>query len=217
MKVAVDADIDKRDPRLCIAHNRAGALCNKFARRGQRVCRHHGGSSPQALTKAATAVELAELRLRNIAPRAVDVLESLVTSGTSEQVRLQAANSLVDRSVGKATEKIQVAAAITVTRPWQMTLLTALVRPGVIRRLSFVLAVFLAQGACGGDGFGSVTAPSPIGVQTPVVTQTQTWTLAGQVRSLQTKRVVSNAVYSPWMRVLHSAGGPTVLNQPELS
>ena len=86
--------------------------------RGQRVCRNHGGSSPQATAKAAAAVELAELRLRNLAPRAVAELESLVTGAESEQVRLQAANSLVDRSVGKAKERIQVAAAITVVRPW---------------------------------------------------------------------------------------------------
>jgi hypothetical protein len=110
--------IDQRDPRLCIGHNRAGTLCNKYAMRGQNVCRNHGGSSPQALAKAQAAVELAELRLRNLAPRAVAELESLVTGAESEQVRLQAANSLVDRSVGKPTEKIQVAAAITVVRPW---------------------------------------------------------------------------------------------------
>jgi hypothetical protein len=111
-------DIDQRDPRLCIAHNRQGQLCSKHAMRGQNVCRNHGGSSPQALAKAAAAVELAELRLRNLAPRAVAELEALVTGADSEQVRLQAANSLVDRSVGRATERIQVAAAITVRRPW---------------------------------------------------------------------------------------------------
>ena len=82
------------------------------------VCRNHGVSSPQALAKAAAAVELAELRLRNLAPRAVAGLEALVTGADSEQVRLQAANSLVDRSVGRAAERIQVAAAITVRRPW---------------------------------------------------------------------------------------------------
>jgi hypothetical protein len=37
---------------------------------------------------------------------------------TVEQVRLQAANSLVDRAVGKGIERIQVAAAITVKKPW---------------------------------------------------------------------------------------------------
>jgi hypothetical protein len=63
-------------------------------------------------------VELAELRIRGLAPRAVDTLEELVTNAESEAVRLAAANSLVDRSVGRATEKVQVAAAITVKRPW---------------------------------------------------------------------------------------------------
>ncbi len=97
-------DIDQRDARLCIGHNRSGRLCNKFAMRGQRVCKNHGGKAPQALARAAEAVQLAELRLRNLAPRAVAELEALVTGADSEQVRLQAANSLVDRSVGRATD-----------------------------------------------------------------------------------------------------------------
>jgi hypothetical protein len=111
-------DIDQRDPRLCIGHNRQGQLCRKYAMKGQNVCRNHGGSSPQALAKAQAAVELAELRLRNLAPRAVAELESLVTGAESEQVRLQAANSLVDRSVGKPKERVDVAAQIVVHRPW---------------------------------------------------------------------------------------------------
>ena len=92
-----------------------------------------GVSHAGARAKAAAMVELAELRLRNLAPRAVSELESLVTSrmpqllstlrlfgrnATSEAVRLAAARDLVDRSVGRATERIQVAAAITVRRPW---------------------------------------------------------------------------------------------------
>ena len=85
---------------------------------GQTTCMMHGGKSKQALAKAAEAVELAELRLRGLAPRAVAELEALVTGADSEQVRLQAANSLVDRAVGRATERIHVAAAITVKRPW---------------------------------------------------------------------------------------------------
>ena len=63
-------------------------------------------------------IEIAEMRLRGLAPVAVATLEDLVTNATSEAVRLGAANSLVDRSVGRATERIQVAAAITVKRPW---------------------------------------------------------------------------------------------------
>ena len=45
-------------------------------------------------------------------------LEALVTNATSEQVRLGVANSLVDRSLGRATERIQLAAAVVVKRPW---------------------------------------------------------------------------------------------------
>ena len=86
--------------------------------KGQAVCMVHGGKAPQALAKAERMVELAEMRLRGLAPVAVATLEDLVTNATSEAVRLGAANSLVDRSVGRATERIQVAAAITVKRPW---------------------------------------------------------------------------------------------------
>ena len=113
-----ETSIARRDPRRCTATNRAGAPCGKFSMRGGTVCAMHGGRSPQALARAAEAVALAELRLRNLAPRAVSELESLVTGASSEQVRLQAANSLVDRSVGRATERIQVAAQVVVKRPW---------------------------------------------------------------------------------------------------
>ncbi len=63
-------------------------------------------------------VELAQLRLRNLAPTAVSQLERLCTTATSEAVRLGASNSLVDRSVGKPSERIQVAVQIVVKRPW---------------------------------------------------------------------------------------------------
>ena len=108
-----------RDPRKCSARSkRSGKPCERWSMVGQRVCMIHGGKSKQALDKAQQMVELAELKLRGLAPVAVSQLEDLVTNATSEAVRLGAANSLVDRSVGRATERIQVAAAITVKRPW---------------------------------------------------------------------------------------------------
>ena len=76
-----------------------------------------GVSHAGARAKAAAMVELTELRLRNLEPRAVDVLERLLTA-ESESVALGAANSLVDRSCGKARERVEVAASITVTRPF---------------------------------------------------------------------------------------------------
>ena len=112
-----ETSVERRDPRLCSAHNREGQPCRKYSMRGMTVCRNHGGASPQAMAKAAEMVELAELRLRGLAPRAVDVLERLLTA-ESESVALGAANSLVDRSCGKASERVEVAASITVTRPW---------------------------------------------------------------------------------------------------
>ena len=115
---ATETSVERRDPRLCSAHNRAGAPCGKFSMRGQTVCRNHGGASPQAIAKAEHMIELAELHSRNLGPRAVAELENLVTSATSEAVRLGAANSLVDRAVGKATERIHVAASIVVKKPW---------------------------------------------------------------------------------------------------
>jgi hypothetical protein len=86
--------------------------------RGQNVCKNHGGGSPQALARAEEMVQLAELRIRGLAPRAVGELENLLTNADSEAVRLGAALDLVDRSVGKAVERVHVAAAITVKRPW---------------------------------------------------------------------------------------------------
>ena len=50
--------------------------------------------------------------------QAVATLEELVTSASSEAVRLAAARDLVDRSIGKAVERVQVAASIVVKRPW---------------------------------------------------------------------------------------------------
>ena len=67
--------------------------------------------------KAEAALELAELRLRRLAGPAVATLERLLLAD-SEAVQLGAANSLVDRGIGQATEKIQVAAHVTVRKPW---------------------------------------------------------------------------------------------------
>ena len=86
--------------------------------RGQTVCRAHGGVSPQAKTKAEEMIEIAELCLRGLAPVAVAELENLVTNASSEAVRLGAALNLVDRSVGRATERVAVQANVVVRKPW---------------------------------------------------------------------------------------------------
>jgi len=112
-----ETSLARRDPRKCTATNREGQPCRKFPMRGGRVCRAHGGAAPQTKAKAAAMVELAELRLRNLAPKAVDVLERLLTA-ESEAVALGAARDVTDRAVGKAKERIDVAAQVIVHRPW---------------------------------------------------------------------------------------------------
>ena len=86
--------------------------------KGQGVCRSHGGGAPQARAKAEKALALAEARLRGLAGPAVATLEDLVTNASSEAVRLGAARDLADRALGKAVERVQVAAKIEVIRPW---------------------------------------------------------------------------------------------------
>ena len=108
-----------RHPRKCKARSsRTKELCERWAMKGQTVCMVHGGKSKQALRKAERMVELAELKLRGLAGPAVATLEDLVTNAQSEAVRLGAARDLADRALGKAVERVQVAAKIEVIRPW---------------------------------------------------------------------------------------------------
>ncbi len=117
--VQTDNPHSTRHPRRCTAHStRTKQLCGRWAMKGQRVCMKHGGKAPAALAKAEEAVQLAELKLRGLAPIAVQELENLVTHAESEPVRLAAARDLADRSIGKAVEKIQVAAQVAVVKPW---------------------------------------------------------------------------------------------------
>ena len=110
---------EPRHPCLCTATSkRSHEPCRKWAMRGGVVCSTHGGKAPQAMQKAQAALELAEMRLRGLADQPVATLEELVTGATSEAVRLAAARDLVDRSCGKAVERIHVAASIVVKRPW---------------------------------------------------------------------------------------------------
>jgi hypothetical protein len=57
------------------------------------------------MAKAEASLELAEMRLRGLAPVAVAQLESLVTGATREAVRLGAARDLIDRSFCLASHR----------------------------------------------------------------------------------------------------------------
>ena len=83
----------------------------------QTVCAMHGGKAPRALAKAQAAMELADMRLRGLTMPAVDALERLLTAD-SDAVVLGAAKDVLDRGGLQATDRVEVAAAITVKRPW---------------------------------------------------------------------------------------------------
>jgi hypothetical protein len=75
------------------------------------------GRQPSAKARAAEMIELAELPLRNLATPAVSTRKRLLEA-ESENVQLVAANSALDRGLGKATTKVELASEITVKRPW---------------------------------------------------------------------------------------------------
>ena len=78
----------------------------------------HGGKAPQALAKAADAIERAQMRLRGLTPLAIDTLERLVRGADSEAAVLGAAKDILDRGGLKAAHRIEVDSEITVVRPW---------------------------------------------------------------------------------------------------
>ena len=107
-----------RDPRLCTAKSsRHQRPCRRWAMKGQRTCATHGGKSPQAMAKAQMAMDAADFELRRLTPTAVKKLVELLDA-ESESVMLGAARDVLDRGGLKAPDRVEVAASITVTRPW---------------------------------------------------------------------------------------------------
>lgn len=93
---------NRGDPtRRCVAHKKDGEQCRRWAIRGGVVCQYHGGSAPQVLAKARENMALAADHNRSNVQRLADAAES-------EQVRLQASNSLIDRVLGRATTTVEV-------------------------------------------------------------------------------------------------------------
>lgn len=82
---------DAQNRRLCHARRSNGELCRAPAMNGQRVCRTHGGSSPQA--KRSAAIRMAEL----VDP-AVATLAREMARGDSSTARLRAAENVLDRT-----------------------------------------------------------------------------------------------------------------------
>ena len=85
--------------------------------KAQQVCSFHGAKAKRALANAQRAVEAADLRVRGLTPEAVEVLKELLHAD-SDAVVLGAAKDVLDRGGLQATDRVEVAAAITVKRPW---------------------------------------------------------------------------------------------------
>jgi hypothetical protein len=77
----------------------------------------HGGKTPASMAKAQEAMDRADFELRRLTPTAVQTLVKLLEAD-SEAVVLGAARDVLDRGGLKAPDRVEVAASITVTRPW---------------------------------------------------------------------------------------------------
>lgn len=96
------ARVGPNGQRLCEARRSNGEPCKGLAMQGQKVCRTHGGSSPQAKRKA--ALRLVEL----IDPAIATLAREMVQADTSAD-RQRAANSILDRAgVPRVTKEIGV-------------------------------------------------------------------------------------------------------------
>ena len=93
--------------RPCQANKTNGDECKAQAMKGQRVCRVHGGSSPQAKSKAM------ERLLEAADPVAAEMVR-IAKDGKAERDRISAGRDVLDR-VGVGEEK---AAELTVVIEW---------------------------------------------------------------------------------------------------
>lgn len=82
---------DAQNRLLCSARRRDGDLCQSPAMHGQRVCRMHGGSAPQARSKA-------RLRLAELVNPAIATLAREMANADRSVDRQRAANSILDRA-----------------------------------------------------------------------------------------------------------------------
>ncbi len=82
---------DEQGRRLCGAHRSDGEPCSAPAMIGQRVCRMHGGSAPQARHRA-------RLRLMELVDPAVATLARELVGAPRSADRIRAAAEVLDRA-----------------------------------------------------------------------------------------------------------------------
>jgi hypothetical protein len=94
---------DRGNPaRRCLAHRKNGEQCRNWAIQGHHVCRYHGGAAPQTKAAAREFLELQALK------NARDNLQELADNAKSEDVRLRATNSALDRAGLKPPTEVDV-------------------------------------------------------------------------------------------------------------
>lgn len=105
VKAKTHDEEDPSKPRLkvlCTAHSsRTGKPCQRPPILGGTVCRTHGGAAPQVKAKALQ-------RLEAYQDRAIDSLFELAETAEYPSVRYQAVRDVLDRTMGKPTESVQV-------------------------------------------------------------------------------------------------------------
>lgn len=85
-----------------------GERCKRWSIRGTTVCQTHGGRLPNVIEHSQAVVESARLRLFGLAEDAVDAVADLVQVGTSDAIRLKAAEMILNRTGLKDAMEIQV-------------------------------------------------------------------------------------------------------------
>lgn len=98
---------------LCTAHSaRTGKPCAKYPINGATVCRTHGGAAPQVKAKA---IE----RLMQLQNAAIDRMAILMGQEQYPSTAFAAARDVLDRTMGKPTESVQVEQSGELTIKWQ--------------------------------------------------------------------------------------------------
>lgn len=85
-----------------------GERCRRWSLRGSTVCRKHGAQLPSVREHADAVVESARLQILGMADDAVDVLADLIKTGVRDDIRLKAAESILNRSGIKDAFEVKV-------------------------------------------------------------------------------------------------------------
>lgn len=97
-----DSMLEKNSERRCTAMNAKGNRCRKIAIYGSNVCRNHGGSARQVVSKARVRVEMASNRLMG------KLIEIAFDDSKPAAVQLDAIKDGLNRAGLKPREQVEV-------------------------------------------------------------------------------------------------------------